>query len=536
MIKKITKQPDLTKNPLPVLLFLHFTISCNCVRIDVLSENPDGFLKICFIDDECKAEVFIMASYFTAVWIVTVALTSVIALLTLHFIFFAIVGIFARKTFPATDKKLKYGIIIPARNEEAVVANLIESVYRNQYPQDKLQVFVIAHNCTDRTAEIARAAGATVYEYNNPDECTMGYAFRYLFDRIREDWGVDNYDGFFLFNADNILDEHYFEKMNDAFVACDKKSVITSFRDSKNFGSNVMSAMYGLYFVYGCRLESRGRTALGCSTRVQGTGYVINSKIVQNGWPYVTLTEDWEFTADRILLGESIKFCDDAVFYDEQPTGFRVMWRQRLRWARGHLLVCVTRFVDIVKSLFTPKKKGGNPHKVSTYDIMVNISPLCIISAALFVLNLILIGIVPLFIDVSAWKTELLQALRFIGISSLISYLTVALSAVLIYIIERKRIHDVSLGVKILSILVWPLFLFLSIPMEVIALFARNLGWKPIPHNDTTTFSDLNKKKADEPTDASAPIASPGESVSVRQNEEQQGSSAIAQNDEKEVV
>lgn len=92
-------------------------------------------------------------------------------------------GVFTKKKFPKTDKKLKYGLIIPARNEEKVVGNLIKSIQKCDYPQDKLQIFVIAHNCMDNTAQICRELGATVYEYNNPDECTMGYAFRYLFNK-----------------------------------------------------------------------------------------------------------------------------------------------------------------------------------------------------------------------------------------------------------------------------------------------------------------------------------------------------------------
>lgn len=113
-------------------------------------------------------------NYLDIVGVITGTLGTMISLLSLHFIIFSIVGIFARKTFPKTDVKNKYGIIIPARDEELVVGNLIKSVYKNNYPQDKLHVFVIAHNCSDKTAEIARSLGATVYEYNNPNECTMG--------------------------------------------------------------------------------------------------------------------------------------------------------------------------------------------------------------------------------------------------------------------------------------------------------------------------------------------------------------------------
>ena len=128
---------------------------------------------------------------------------SIIIILTLHTVFFAILGIFGKKRFPKAKEYHKYGLIIPARNEENVVGNLIKSIYQNKYPQDKLQVFVVAHNCTDNTAQVCRELGATVYEYNNPDECTMGYAFRYLFSQIEKDYGTQNYDGFFILNADN---------------------------------------------------------------------------------------------------------------------------------------------------------------------------------------------------------------------------------------------------------------------------------------------------------------------------------------------
>ncbi|MBR3290543.1 MAG: glycosyltransferase, partial [Clostridia bacterium] len=215
-------------------------------------------------------------SYFEIVQLITSILLTALSLVLAHFVIFAVVGAFFRKKYPKTDKINHYGMIIPARNEEKVVAGLIESIRKNNYPQDQLHIFVIAHNCTDKTAEVARAHGATVYEYNNPDECTMGYAFKYLFSCIERDYGTQSFDGFFMFNADNILDTSYVARMNDAFEFYDHGSVITSYRNSKNYGTNLISGLYGMYFSVGCRLESCGRTVLGCSTRVQGTGYLIS--------------------------------------------------------------------------------------------------------------------------------------------------------------------------------------------------------------------------------------------------------------------
>ena len=415
-----------------------------------------------------------------------------------HFAVFGAVGVFRKKKYPKTEKMNKYGLIIPARNEEAVIAGLIESIKKNDYPQDRLQIFVIAHNCTDRTADIARELGVTVYEYDNPAENTMGYAFRYLFSKIEEDFGTASYDGFFLFNADNILDRNYIARMNDAFEYYGGESVITSYRNSKNFGANLISGLYGMYFAVGCRLESRGRTVAGCSTRVQGTGYLINSKVVENGWPYVTLTEDWEFTADRILYGNNIKYCDDAVFYDEQPTTFRIMWRQRVRWSRGHLLVFYGRFKELFAALF----KKETRHRVSLYDITVYIMPGPLIMLALQIIQAALMLAAPLIDSGVTLRRVLLGStqdfltsdgflLSFFR-SNLISIAGLFLMAVLMFIIERRRIHGVSFIKKVLIALLWPWFLLIQLPIDVQAFFSRNLGWKPIPHNDRTTFDHVN--------------------------------------------
>ncbi len=446
-------------------------------------------------------------SYTNIIQLLSAVVFTGFGLLMAHFIFFAIVGVFCKKRYPKTDKINSYGIIIPARNEADVVAGLIESVQKNNYPQDKLHIFVIAHNCDDNTADIARSCGATVYEYNNENENTMGYAFKHLFECIERDYGTQSYDGFFLFNADNILDSNYFSYMNDAFEYYDKKYVITSYRNSKNFGTNLISGLYGMYFTVGCRFESRGRTVLGCSTRVQGTGYVINSGVVKNGWPYVTLTEDWEFTTDQILLDNRVRYCDDAVFYDEQPTTVKIMWRQRVRWSRGHLLVFYARAKDFIKGLFGRKTK----HKGSVYDIMMNVIPSTLIWLALYIIQILLLLTAPIF-DKTVTLREIFFGtspnlfhtsgmIPYWIVASILSYILMALSTVIIFVIERKRIKGVKLINKILISLSWPLFLAIQIPIDVQAFFSKNLGWKPIPHSDKTTFDKVNTVEGKDDTE-----------------------------------
>ena len=405
-------------------------------------------------------------------------------LLTAHFVFFGVVGLFAYKKFPKAKRKHKYGIVISARNEETVIGNLVDSIRKTDYPQELLHVFVVAHNCTDNTAGVARQHGATVYEYDNTAEKTKGYAMKYLFECIERDYGVQNYEGYFQFDADNILNRNYFEMMNDAFEANDCQNVITSFRNSKNFGTNVMSGMYGLFFMFGCRFESRGRTLCGCSTRVPGTGFVFPSAAVKDGWKYWTLTEDWEFSADQILQGRKIVYCDDAVFYDEQPTTTRVMLRQRLRWSKGHLLVCITRSKALFKSLFFGKRR------FSKYDILVNCLPVCMVAAVLAVLNFIFSMSVMFFVD-DPTKYLADYAIRS-AISLAIGYVGMVLIAVVLFIVERKRIANVSVVKRVGMALLFPIFMLIGYLLEIVAVFVKNVAWKTIPHTDTTKHEQLN--------------------------------------------
>ena len=440
-------------------------------------------------------------NYVETVNLIFSILYALLSLVMAHFVVFAAVGAFARKRYPKTDKINKYGLIIPARNEEAVVAGLIESIQKNRYPQDKLHIFVIAHNCTDRTAEVARQHGATVYEYDNPDERTMGYAFRHLFACIERDYGTANFDGFFMFNADNILKADYIARMNDAFEYYEHGSVITSYRNSKNYGKNLISGLYGMYFSIGCRLESCGRTVLGCSTRVQGTGYLISSDVVKNGWPYVTLTEDWEFTADQILYDNNIRYCDAAIFYDEQPTSMKIMWRQRVRWSRGHLLVFYARFGELFRHLF----KKETRHRVSLYDITAYILPSPLMLLELQIAQVICLLLAPLFdsqvtlhgVFIGNDLNLLLSDAFLISFacSGAISYVLMLLMAVVVFIADRGRIQGVSLPKKVLITLLWPFFLLIQLPIDLQAFFSRNLVWKTIPHSDNTSFEQVNAAK-----------------------------------------
>ena len=144
---------------------------------------------------------------------------------------YTILGFFLTKKFPKAKHNHKYAIMIAARNEEAVIANLLDSINAQDYPRELVTVFVVADNCTDATAQVARSYGAKCYERFDEERRTKGYALEFLVENIRRDYGIESFDAYFIFDADNLLKKDFITRMNEAFDSGEK--IVTSYRNTK---------------------------------------------------------------------------------------------------------------------------------------------------------------------------------------------------------------------------------------------------------------------------------------------------------------
>jgi cellulose synthase/poly-beta-1,6-N-acetylglucosamine synthase-like glycosyltransferase len=370
----------------------------------------------------------------------------------------------------------RFAVLISARNEESVIANLVRNIREQNYPEDLVTVFVVADNCTDNTADVARAEGAVVYERFNKREVGKGYALDFLLTRISEDYGIDAFDGYFIFDADNLLDENYIAEMNKTFSQGHK--IITSYRNSKNYGANWISAGYSLWFLRESQFLNNSRMLLGTSCAVSGTGFLVSRDIIEKngGWKFFLLTEDIEFTVHSIMSGERIAFCKKAVLYDEQPTDFRQSWHQRLRWAKGFLQVFKKYGVKLTQSVF--KKRS-----FSCYDILMIILPGLYLTSFSVVCNLA--AIVAGFL--LGWDVDIaFNALIWTFING---YLLLFVIGLITLISEWKQIHCRPLQ-KILYLFSFPIFEFTYIPIAVAALFGK-VEWRPIIHKEVKTLADV---------------------------------------------
>ena len=469
-----------------------------------------------------------------------------LSVIVIHKAFYFVIGMFFTRKFKPAKKQYKYAIMIAARNEKYVIGNLIDSINKQDYPKDKITIFVVADNCDDNTAEIARSKGAICYERFDPDHRTKGYALEFLVDRIKENYGIESFDGYFIFDADNLLKCNYITKMNDAFDSGEK--IITSYRNTKNFDENWIASTYALHWIRSIRTNHRARSVLRLATNIQGTGFLFHNEIIRDGWHYTSLTEDRALTADAVAQGYRISYQDEAEFFDEQPINLKVALRQRLRWSKGHLQAFAESGPYLFANIFLGKrylktkwnkdigrKKKNRSfkefmldilesirHRFASFDTLVQLTPIAFINLCRWLLISVFIyscytymyGISDMeFFGGSVWLAKLLRNWFHINININAGFMALVVGffisiwyrllyrignyfrniwlAVYLFIIEDARIKKISFWKKVLYVFTWPIFDIIGRYTIYAALF-MNVTWKPIPHESKVTIDDLS--------------------------------------------
>ena len=375
------------------------------------------------------------------------------------------VPFFAKKTLPAAARQYRYAVLIAARNEEQVLPYLLQTLAGQDYPAELYRVFVVADNCTDQTARVARENGATVFERFNTRQVGKGYALDHLLRCIDESEGLDSFDAFLIFDADNLLQPDYITQINKL---CDAGyEGFCGYRNSKNFGSNWVSAGHTIWYLHDSVHLNRSRMLLGNPCAVTGTGFGFTRQLLEKcgGWNFFTLTEDIEFSTWCATRGIRIGYCHDAVLFDEQPRRFRQSWRQRTRWTQGGVQVSVRYAGDLFRVILQGGRTGYASFESTTLSLWgYGTGAVC--AAVTFLTVLLSAGWMGL------GKALLTTVLSTFCVSFFVAALTL--------LTEWKRIRATT-GQKLLGLLAFPMYILTGIPISVTALF-RKFHWPPIEH------------------------------------------------------
>lgn len=377
-------------------------------------------------------------------------------------------------------KKGNIAILIAARNEEKVIGELLHSISKQDYDKNYLKTVVIADNCTDKTANIARENGATVFERFSKEKIGKGYALDFAIDELRKNGEWKHIDGIIVLDADNILTENYITEMSKTFS--DGYEVFTSYRNSKNYGDNWISAGYGLWYIRESKFLHYARMLLRSSCAISGTGFFVSKKILDkfNGWKFYLLTEDIEFSIFSIINGVKIGCCINAELYDEQPITFKQSYKQRLRWSKGFFQVWQKHGKDLIKGIFKHRK-------FAFFDMTMNIMPAFILTVTLLTTSIsaILFGVLGI-----GNPTPVVESLLgYIGFT----YSIMFLMGLITIISEWNKIHTTT-GRKIGYLFLFPIFMYTYIPISVVALF-KKVTWEPILHTRSRSLDEVKGKK-----------------------------------------
>ena len=395
---------------------------------------------------------------------------------------FFLVGILRGEVrLPPAKRRHRYAFFIAAHNEEAVIANLVRSIKEQDYPSELIDIFVVADACTDDTARVAREAGAIVYERNDLARKGKSWVMDYGFDRILNEY-PGRYEAFFIFDADNLLSRDYVSIMNDAFDQ--GYLALTSYRNSKNYGSSWISSAYATWFLREARFLNNARMICGTSCAVSGSGFLVSAKIIEgmHGWDFHTLTEDIQFSTFCAIHGVRIGYAP-AEFYDEQPVTFAASWKQRMRWTKGFYQVFFTYGSQLVKSFAILRR-------FAAYDLFMTVAPGNLLSLIAVLVNVTFLIVGSLSHGFLATDRELAMCFGSIAMTFGSMYLTFFVLGLLTTVFERRHIHCPSRLRVFANLFTFPLFMFTYIPITVAALFLK-VDWVPTQHGVSVTLDQV---------------------------------------------
>lgn len=408
-------------------------------------------------------------------------LTCIVYIISIYYLCISFFGLWRKKDDKITTRKSSFALIVAAHNEEVVIGDVVDSLMALDYPKQLYDVFVIADNCTDKTAQKARKKGAIVYERFNKDKRGKGYALEWMFNKLFK--MNKKYSAVAIFDADNLVHKNFLnamdKKLNEGY------KVVQGYLDSKNPVDTWITGSYSIAFWTNNRMFQLAKSNIGLSTQLGGTGFCVETGILKKlGWGATCLTEDLEFTCKLILNGYKVGWAHDAVIYDEKPLTLPQSWRQRKRWMQGFADVSSRYFFKLVKKAFT--SFSFVPLDCALYSIQPIVTVLIGISA--------IMGFLHHFMstyNIISNLSEFVYSVDF----SVVTVLAIGFSILqciytpLILLIERKFSFKVFL-----YYLLYPLYIMTWFPISILGILNKNnKEWNHTVHTRSVKIKDLRK-------------------------------------------
>ncbi|WP_172834461.1 glycosyltransferase family 2 protein [Nitrospira japonica] len=272
----------------------------------------------------------------TVLAILLILILIPLSALLLYQWFLAVASFFFRSpAASARTAKSHFVILIPAHDEEVGIGSSLESIGRLNYSSTHYHVVVVADRCTDDTATIARKMGAQCFERSD-GQSGKGAALA---------WGIQQarnanipFDAVVIVDADTVVDRNLLSAFDEKLESGHEV------QQGYNYLSNPWSTPFTRIIAVTSTLRNgryyTGKTVLGIPGMLTGTGMCISAEVLnRHGWTAFSVGEDWEFSVQLLLAGDSIYFNPAARAFARESQGLKQASRQRLRWASGRYAI-----------------------------------------------------------------------------------------------------------------------------------------------------------------------------------------------------
>ncbi|NLP45119.1 MAG: glycosyltransferase family 2 protein [Peptococcaceae bacterium] len=397
-----------------------------------------------------------------------------IVAVTLYYFTLAFIGIRRKPEKKDYAPVNRFAVTIAAHNEEQVIAQLVENLRNMDYPQELFDIYVVADNCSDKTAILARKAGAIVFQRYNDKKRGKGYALEWLFAKIAS--LKKDYDAVVIFDADNLVKKNFLLEMNNKL--CDGEKIVQGYIDSKNPYDTWVTNTFSIAFWLMNRMIQLARFNLGISNVLAGTGMCISTDVLKKvGWGAHSLTEDLEFTMKALMYGIKTSWAHDAVVYDEKPLTFMQSFHQRKRWAQGQIDVAGRYLVLLIV-------KGLREKKWMYFDAALHLfQPFFTMIATGFLLIQLLTFLQPyytnIFIEFIPWSVWQVVS----GIITIFPLIALFLDRI------PWRAY--------LGLILFPIFMYSWIPIIFVGFLHRNRKeWSHTKHTRSISYEEIMEEKS----------------------------------------
>lgn len=396
-------------------------------------------------------------------------ISLIIIILSILMLIYSYLVTIKNNNYPKKVKTTKKNaILIPARDESKVIESLLISIENQTQKINPEDIYVIVESSKDRTVKIVKKHKMNIIYRKDLTKQRKGYA---LDDVIKEIIiNKKHYDAYFIFDADNILEENYIEEMQKSI---DKGYDIgISYRNTKN-SSSLVAASSALTFSMINTLGNTLKNKYTNNLTISGTGYYIKGHLVEEwgGFPFHALTEDYELTLYSTLNNITTTYNEKAIFYDEQPDDFKVSIIQRTRWVKGYFEARKKYIKKIRKSLTKKDKNYG-----SKVNAIIGVKPYIYL----------LIGVILLIFSSLTFDIKTLIKIL------VIVFLTIYLELVLVsYVIVKKEDNKLKIKVSKTKLILYnPIFLLSYIICLIKAITTKDLKWEVVEHDKELARED----------------------------------------------